>query len=75
MDEKKKRLEDRKRQRKDDRRTAYYRQKEEEAQRIHEESLKKGERPAPLPPPAGRSGSHTSRANGPRLEDPEAARF
>ena len=47
VDEKKKRLEDRKRQRKDDRRTAYYRQKEEEAQRIHEESLKKGERPAP----------------------------
>uniref|UniRef100_A0A8C5B1G4 Eukaryotic translation initiation factor 3 subunit A n=1 Tax=Gadus morhua TaxID=8049 RepID=A0A8C5B1G4_GADMO len=41
VDEKKKRLEDRKRQRKDDRRTAYYRQKEEEAQRIHEESLKK----------------------------------
>ncbi|XP_073338777.1 eukaryotic translation initiation factor 3 subunit A [Pagrus major] len=39
--ERKKRLEERKKQRKEDRRNAYYRQKEEEAQRIHEEQLKK----------------------------------
>lgn len=42
MEERKKRLEERKRQRKEDRRNAYYRQKEEEAQRIHEEQLKRG---------------------------------
>lgn len=42
IEERKKRLEDRKRQRKEDRRNAYYREKEEEAQRIHEEQLKKG---------------------------------
>uniref|UniRef100_A0A673K231 Eukaryotic translation initiation factor 3 subunit A n=1 Tax=Sinocyclocheilus rhinocerous TaxID=307959 RepID=A0A673K231_9TELE len=36
-----KRLEERKKQRKEDRRNAFYRQKEEEAQRIHEEQLKK----------------------------------
>lgn len=40
--ERKKRLEERKKQRKEDRRNTYYRQKEEEAQRIHEEQLKKG---------------------------------
>ncbi|XP_036980108.1 eukaryotic translation initiation factor 3 subunit A [Acanthopagrus latus] len=39
--ERKKRLEERKKQRKEDRRNTYYRQKEEEAQRIHEEQLKK----------------------------------
>ncbi|KAM8739544.1 eukaryotic translation initiation factor 3 subunit A [Acanthopagrus schlegelii] len=39
--ERKKRLEERKKQRKEDRRNNYYRQKEEEAQRIHEEQLKK----------------------------------
>uniref|UniRef100_A0A672GZI4 Eukaryotic translation initiation factor 3 subunit A n=1 Tax=Salarias fasciatus TaxID=181472 RepID=A0A672GZI4_SALFA len=43
VEERKKRLEDRKRQRKEDRRKAYYCQKEEEAQRIHEEQLKKGD--------------------------------
>ena len=43
MEEKKQRMEDRKRQRKEDRRNTFYRQKEEEAQRIHEEQLKKGE--------------------------------
>lgn len=42
VEERKKRLEERKKQRKEDRRNAYYRQKEEEAQRIHEEQLKKG---------------------------------
>lgn len=42
MEERKKRMADRKTQRKEDRRNAYYRQKEEEAQRIHEEQLKKG---------------------------------
>lgn len=42
IEERKTRLEDRKRQRKEDRRNAYYREKEEEAQRIHEEQLKKG---------------------------------
>ncbi|MEQ2188148.1 Eukaryotic translation initiation factor 3 subunit A, partial [Goodea atripinnis] len=42
VEERKKRLEERKRQRKEDRRNAFYRQKEEEAQRIHEEQLKKG---------------------------------
>lgn len=42
MEERKKRLEERKKQRKEDRRNAYYRQKEEDAQRIHEEALKKG---------------------------------
>lgn len=42
MEERKKRLEERKRQRKEDRRNTFYRQKEEEAQRIHEEQLKKG---------------------------------
>lgn len=42
VEERKKRLEERKRQRKEDRRNGYYRQKEEEAQRIHEEQLKKG---------------------------------
>lgn len=42
MEERKKRLEERKRQRKEDRRNAYHRQKEEEAQRIHEEQLKRG---------------------------------
>uniref|UniRef100_A0A3Q2TK65 Eukaryotic translation initiation factor 3 subunit A n=1 Tax=Fundulus heteroclitus TaxID=8078 RepID=A0A3Q2TK65_FUNHE len=41
VEERKKRLEERKRQRKEDRRNTYYRQKEEEAQRIHEEQLKK----------------------------------
>uniref|UniRef100_A0A3Q2FI11 Eukaryotic translation initiation factor 3 subunit A n=1 Tax=Cyprinodon variegatus TaxID=28743 RepID=A0A3Q2FI11_CYPVA len=41
VEERKKRLEERKKQRKEDRRNAYYRQKEEEAQRIHEEQLKK----------------------------------
>ncbi len=34
--------EERKRQRKEDRRKAFYHQKEEDAQRIHEEQLKKG---------------------------------
>lgn len=43
MEERKRRLEDRKKQRKEDRRNAYHRQKEEEAQRIHEEQLKKGQ--------------------------------
>lgn len=43
VEERKKRMADRKKQRKEDRRNAYYRQKEEEAQRIHEEQLKKGE--------------------------------
>lgn len=42
VEERKKRLEERKKQRKEDRRNAFYRQKEEEAQRIHEEQLKKG---------------------------------
>lgn len=42
VEERKKRLEERKKQRKEDRRNTYYRQKEEEAQRIHEEQLKKG---------------------------------
>lgn len=42
VEERKKRLEERKKQRKEDRRKAYYNQKEEEAQRIHEEQLKKG---------------------------------
>lgn len=42
VEERKKRLEDRRKQRKEERRNAYYRQKEEEAQRIHEEHLKKG---------------------------------
>lgn len=42
VEERKKRMADRKKQRKEDRRNAYYRQKEEEAQRIHEEQLKKG---------------------------------
>lgn len=42
VEERKKRLEERKRQRKEDKRNAFYRQKEEEAQRIHEEQLKKG---------------------------------
>lgn len=42
IEERKKRLEDRKRQRKEERRNTFYRQKEEEAQRIHEEQLKKG---------------------------------
>ncbi|XP_061602068.1 eukaryotic translation initiation factor 3 subunit A isoform X2 [Cololabis saira] len=41
VEERKKRLEERKKQRKEDRRNTYYRQKEEDAQRIHEESLKK----------------------------------
>uniref|UniRef100_A0A671L444 Eukaryotic translation initiation factor 3 subunit A n=1 Tax=Sinocyclocheilus anshuiensis TaxID=1608454 RepID=A0A671L444_9TELE len=41
VEERKKRLEERKKQRKEDRRNAFYRQKEEEAQRIHEEQLKK----------------------------------
>ncbi|XP_061766767.1 eukaryotic translation initiation factor 3 subunit A [Nerophis ophidion] len=41
VEERRDRLEERKRQRKEDRRKAYYLQKEEEAQRIHEESLKK----------------------------------
>lgn len=45
VEERKKRLEDRKRQRKEDRRNAYHRQKEEEAQRIHEEQLKRGNHP------------------------------
>lgn len=42
VEERKKRLEERKKQRKEDRRNTFYRQKEEDAQRIHEESLKKG---------------------------------
>lgn len=42
VEERKKRMADRKKQRKEDRRNAFYRQKEEEAQRIHEEQLKKG---------------------------------
>lgn len=42
VEERKKRLEERKKQRKEDRRKAFYNQKEEEAQRIHEEQLKKG---------------------------------
>lgn len=42
VEERKKRLEERKIQRKEDRRNTFYRQKEEEAQRIHEEQLKKG---------------------------------
>lgn len=42
VEERKKRLEERKKQRKEDRRKAFYCQKEEEAQRIHEEQLKKG---------------------------------
>lgn len=42
VEERKKRLEERKKQRKEDRRNAFYRQKEEDAQRIHEEQLKKG---------------------------------
>lgn len=42
VEERKKRMAERKKQRKEDRRNAYYRQKEEEAQRIHEEQLKKG---------------------------------
>ena len=62
VEEKKKRLEDRKRQRKEDRRSAYYRQKEEEAQRIHEESLKKGERSVPIRPSAGCSGLSSQHA-------------
>ncbi|KAK5853682.1 hypothetical protein PBY51_014815 [Eleginops maclovinus] len=41
VEERKKRLEERKKQRKEDRRNNYYRQKEEDAQRIHEEQLKK----------------------------------
>ncbi|XDV50166.1 hypothetical protein PO909_019268 [Leuciscus waleckii] len=41
VEERKKRLEERKKQRKEDRRNAFYRQKEEDAQRIHEEQLKK----------------------------------
>lgn len=43
MEERKKRLEERKRKRKEDRRNEFYRMKEEDAQRIHEEQLKKGE--------------------------------
>lgn len=35
-------MEERKKQRKEDRRKAFYSQREEEAQRIHEEQLKKG---------------------------------
>lgn len=42
VEERKKRMEERKRQRKEDRRNTFYRNKEEEAQRIHEEQLKKG---------------------------------
>lgn len=42
VEERKKRMEERKKQRKEDRRNTFYRQKEEEAQRIHEEQLKKG---------------------------------
>lgn len=42
VEERKKRMEERKKQRKEDRRNNFYRQKEEDAQRIHEESLKKG---------------------------------
>lgn len=41
VEERKIRLEERKRQRKEDRRKAFYHQKEEDAQRIHEEQLKK----------------------------------
>ncbi|XP_007566972.1 eukaryotic translation initiation factor 3 subunit A isoform X2 [Poecilia formosa] len=41
VEERKKRMEERKTQRKEDRRNTFYRQKEEEAQRIHEEQLKK----------------------------------
>ncbi|CAK6962427.1 eukaryotic translation initiation factor 3 subunit A [Scomber scombrus] len=41
VEERKKRMEERKKQRKEDRRNNYYRQKEEDAQRIHEEQLKK----------------------------------
>ena len=42
VEERKKRMEERKKQRKEDRRNTFYRQKEEDAQRIHEEQLKKG---------------------------------
>ncbi|KAK7901404.1 hypothetical protein WMY93_018173 [Mugilogobius chulae] len=42
VEERKKRMEERKRKRKEDRRNDFYRMKEEEAQRIHEEQLKKG---------------------------------
>uniref|UniRef100_A0A8C8D4G3 Eukaryotic translation initiation factor 3 subunit A n=1 Tax=Oncorhynchus tshawytscha TaxID=74940 RepID=A0A8C8D4G3_ONCTS len=42
VEERKKRLEERKIHRKEDRRNTFHRQKEEEAQRIHEEQLKKG---------------------------------
>ncbi|XP_067092323.1 eukaryotic translation initiation factor 3 subunit A [Osmerus mordax] len=41
VEERKKRMEERKKQRKEDRRNTFYRQKEEDAQRIHEEQLKK----------------------------------
>ncbi|KAA0717853.1 Eukaryotic translation initiation factor 3 subunit A [Triplophysa tibetana] len=41
VEERKKRIEERKKQRKEDRRKAFYSQREEEAQRIHEEQLKK----------------------------------
>lgn len=44
VEERKKRLEERTKQRKEDRRSTFYRQKEEDAQRVHEEQLKKGDK-------------------------------